>query len=152
MFYGDKSVPAFKSQTKNIDGFPLSLLLVYFCSLFSVILRIQPRSEDRCAELLLNRLRDLQATIATSYLDDPTNLAGAETQHAGSLSIPTHPATSLYLPRLGKFFWEVGDRERIPKGESDLKIERIKMGAREICFYEIHRTRCSRLIVGSELM
>ena len=57
------------------------------CSLYSAILRIQPRSQDKCAKLLLNQLRDLQTVLDASFVDNPCNLGDVETKHAGSLGI-----------------------------------------------------------------
>ena len=81
------NVPLFKSSTGRWSGVSRPLLSVVFCSLFSEILRIAPHSEDKCANMLLNHLRDLQALTTTSYIDDPTNLADTETKHAGSRPI-----------------------------------------------------------------
>ena len=65
----------------------LPILLADSCSLYTAILRIQPRSEDKCAKIILNYLRDLQALLRISYIDATTNLADVETKHAGSLDI-----------------------------------------------------------------
>ena len=65
----------------------LPILLTDSGSLYTAILRIQPRSEDRCAKIILNYLRDLQSLLRISYIDAPANLADVETKHAGSLDI-----------------------------------------------------------------
>ena len=63
------------------------LLLVDCCSLFCAILRIQPRSDDLCAKLMANRLRDLQTMLPISPIDASENLGDMETKRAGSLTI-----------------------------------------------------------------
>ena len=65
----------------------LPIFLTDSCSLYTAILRIQPRSEDRCAKIILNYLRDLQSLLRISYIDAPTNLAEVETKHTGPLNI-----------------------------------------------------------------
>ena len=63
------------------------LLLTDCCSLFSAILRIQPRSLDKCAKLVMNQLRDMQTLMDISFIDATCNLGDIETKHAGSLGI-----------------------------------------------------------------
>ena len=63
------------------------LLLTDCCSLYSSILRIQPRSQDKCAKLILNQIRDLQTVLDISFVDNTCNLGDVETKHAGSLGI-----------------------------------------------------------------
>ena len=65
------------------------LLLTDCCSLFSAILRMQPQSQDKCAKLLMNQLRDLQSLIDMSFVDNTCNLGDMETKHAASLNILT---------------------------------------------------------------
>ena len=65
------------------------LVLTDCCSLFSAILRSRPRSQDKCAKLLMNQLRDLQTLIDMSYIDNSCNLGDMETKHAASLNILT---------------------------------------------------------------
>ena len=69
------------------------LLLTDCCSLYSSILRIQPRSLDKCAKLIMNQLRDLQESIDISFVDATCNLGDIETKRAGPLSI-----LSLFFP------------------------------------------------------
>ena len=71
LFDGDPDIILFKYDMGNWDSLFRPVLLVDCCSLFSEILRIQPRSEGKCAKLLLNHLRDPQALIATSYIGAP---------------------------------------------------------------------------------
>ena len=63
------------------------LLLTDCCSLFSAILRIQPRSLDKCAKITMNQLRDMQEMLDISFVDATCNLGDIETKHAGSLSL-----------------------------------------------------------------
>ena len=63
------------------------ILLIDSRSLFPVVLRIQPRSDDKCAKITPNHLRDLQTLLRVSYIDAPTNLADAEAKRAGSLGV-----------------------------------------------------------------
>ena len=65
------------------------LLLTDCCSLFSAILRLQPKSQDKCAKLIMNQLRDLQSLLDVSFIDNSCNLGDIETKHAGSLTILT---------------------------------------------------------------
>ena len=65
------------------------LLLTDCCSLLSAILRIHPRSQDKCAKLLTNQLRDLQTLIDMSFADDSCNLGDMGTKHDASLNILT---------------------------------------------------------------
>ena len=65
------------------------LVLTDCCSLYSAILRIQPRSQDKCAKLILNQLRDLQTVLDISFVDNSCNLGDVETKHAVSLGILT---------------------------------------------------------------
>ena len=58
------------------------LILIDCWSLYSAILRIQKRSQYKCAKLIRNYIRGLQELIATSYIDAPYNLPDAETKHA----------------------------------------------------------------------
>ena len=62
-------------------------------------LRVRPRSEGRCGRFSMNHLGNPQAPIATSYVDAPKNLDGAETKHAGALTIMAKFLTSGKLPR-----------------------------------------------------
>ena len=79
-----------EKATKNLPrSLFRPLLLTDCCSLFSAILRIQPRSQDKCAKLVMNQLRDLQSLIDMSFVDNSCNLGDMETKHAGSLNILT---------------------------------------------------------------
>lgn len=63
------------------------ILSIDACSRYTAILRVQPRSGDKCAKITLNYLRDLQILLLISYIDVPTNLADVEPKHAGSLDV-----------------------------------------------------------------
>ena len=65
------------------------LLLTDSCSLFSAILRIQHRPQDKCAKLAMGRLRALQTLIDLSYVDNSYKSGDIETKNAGSLNITT---------------------------------------------------------------
>ena len=77
---GDSIALLAKFTTGNWAGIFRRLLIVGF-SLFSEILSIRPRSADKCDKLLLNRLRDFQDLITTSYINDPAKLADAYSKH-----------------------------------------------------------------------
>ena len=66
------------------------LVLTDFCSLFSEILRIRPRSPDKCAELILSQLRDLRHCLDLSFADNTCNIGGADTIHDAPLGIVSH--------------------------------------------------------------
>ena len=72
---------------KKLPALSEPILLIDSCSLFTAVLRIQPRSDDKCAKITPNHLRDLQKLLRISYIDAPTNLADAETKHGGSSDI-----------------------------------------------------------------
>ena len=63
------------------------ILLIDSRSLYTAILRTHPRSEDKCAKIVINHLRDLQTLLRISHIDATTNLADLDTKHAGSLDI-----------------------------------------------------------------
>ena len=63
------------------------LVLTDCRSLYIAILRIHPLSQDKCAKLILNQLRDLQAVLDISFVDNSCNLGDVETKNAGSLGI-----------------------------------------------------------------
>ena len=86
LFDGDPDILLPKYDLGNWDSIFRPLLLVECCSLFSEILRIQPRSEGKCAKLLLNHLRGPKALIATSYIGAPDESAKYR-KRTGSQSI-----------------------------------------------------------------
>ena len=53
------------------------------CSPFSSILRIQPRSTNKCAMWMLDNLRDLALLLEISPTDNSCNLGDVETKHSG---------------------------------------------------------------------
>ena len=55
----------------------------HLVSLYSAILRIHPKSQDKCARLVTNQLRDLQALRDISFVDAACNLGDIETKRAG---------------------------------------------------------------------
>ena len=83
LFDGDPDILPSKYDMGNWGSLFRPLLLVGCCSYFSEILRIQPRTEGKCAKLLLNHLRDPQALIATSYIGAPDESAQYR-KHTGS--------------------------------------------------------------------
>ena len=64
-----------------------STLLIDSRTLYTSDLRTRPRSEAKCATIILNYLRDLQLLLRTSRIDAPTDLADVGPKHAGSLDI-----------------------------------------------------------------
>ena len=60
------------------------------CSLYSAIMRIQPRPQDRCDKLILNHIRGLRRCLDLSFADNACNLCDVETKHEGSLGILSH--------------------------------------------------------------
>ena len=73
-----------KSQSRCVTF--RALLLPGCCSLYCAILKIQPRSDDKCATLLLNQLRGVRILLGRPFADSSCNLGDVETNHAVSLS------------------------------------------------------------------
>ena len=86
------------------------LILTDCCSLYGAILRLHPRTIERCARITLSFLRDALLMLAISYVDSTVNLGDVGAKHAGSLGILDH-----YL-RTGRFTLSfVGRKERVKK-------------------------------------
>ena len=66
------------------------LVLTDCCSLFRAILRIQPKSTDSCAKLILNQLRDFRHCLHLPSADNTCSLGDVETKHDGSMGILSH--------------------------------------------------------------
>ena len=66
------------------------LILTDCCSLYGAILRLQPRTIERCTRITLAFLRDALLMLAISYVDATVNLGDVGTKHAGSLGILDH--------------------------------------------------------------
>ena len=60
------------------------------CSLYGAILRLQPKTTERCARITLAFLRDALNLAAFSFVDATVNLGDVGTKHAGSLGILDH--------------------------------------------------------------
>ena len=63
------------------------MLLTDCCSLYGAILRLQPKTTERCTRITLAFLRDVMSLIAFSFVDATVNLGDIGTKHAGSLGI-----------------------------------------------------------------
>ena len=63
------------------------LILTDCCSLYSAILRLQPKTVERCTRITLAFLRDALDIIAFSYIDATVNIGDVGTRHAGNLGI-----------------------------------------------------------------
>ena len=66
------------------------LVLTDCCSLYSSMLRLQPKATERCTRITLGFLRDSMKLIAFSFVDAGVNLGDVGTKHAGSLGILDH--------------------------------------------------------------
>ena len=63
------------------------LVLTDCCSLYSSMLRLQPKTTERCTRITLGFLRDSMKLVAFSFIDAGVNLGDVGTKHAGSLGI-----------------------------------------------------------------
>ena len=63
------------------------MILTDCCSLYSSMLRLQPKTAERCTRIALGFLRDSMKLIAFSFIDAGVNLGDVGTKHAGSLGI-----------------------------------------------------------------
>ena len=70
------------------------LLLTECFSLLSAILRIHRTSIDKCAELILNLLRDMRVVLDISFVGNTCNLGDVGAKHAGPLGISVPLLTS----------------------------------------------------------
>ena len=75
-----------KGNNHRMDLFK-SLVVTDCCSLYSCILRFQPNAIERCVEILIGYLRDIQNLIVFSFIDAIVNLADVSTKHAGSMQL-----------------------------------------------------------------
>ena len=66
------------------------MVLTDCCSLYSAILRLQPKTVERCTRITLAFLRDSLEIVAFSYIDATVNIGDVGTKHAGSLGILDH--------------------------------------------------------------
>ena len=67
--------------------FVLFYWLIVALSLYSAIIRILPLSQDKCAKLIPNQLRDLKTVLGISLVDNSCNLGDVAANYAGSLGI-----------------------------------------------------------------
>ena len=63
------------------------LVLTDCCSLYSSMLRLQPKTTERCTRITLGFLRDSMKLVAFSFIDAGVNIGDVGTKHAGSLGI-----------------------------------------------------------------
>ena len=63
------------------------MILTDCCSLYGAILRLQPKTTERCARITLAFLRGALRITAFSYIDATVNLGDVGANHAGSLGI-----------------------------------------------------------------
>ena len=111
---------------------------------------IQTRPEDRCAKLLLNHIRCLQASIATSYIGAPSHHADTETKtrwvSVDSREIPPRRKVRAVV-HWGEFLREA--RERGTRKEKLIaKLRESKMGEKEVFGYGNPLGVRYRLIAG----
>ena len=66
---------------------PNPLVVADCCSLYSSILRYQPKSLGRCVKIPSCYLPDIQDFVAFSFIDDVVNLAEVSTKNAGSMQL-----------------------------------------------------------------
>ena len=66
------------------------LVLTDCCSIYSSMLRLQPKATERCARITLGFLRDSMKLLAFSFIDAGANLGDVGTKHAGSIGILDH--------------------------------------------------------------
>ena len=117
------------------------ILLIDSRSLFTAILRIQPRSDDKCAKITPKHLRDLQTLLRISYIDAPANLADTETKHAGSLDILARFMTT------GQFDVSfVGRRKmnEVKKSFRDHKNDKVKWVKKQNAVYDFNDTETTK--------
>ena len=79
-------IPSQQKSGKTIYCLFRPLLLTDCGSLYSAILRIQPKSKDNCSKLIMNQLRDMQSLMDMSFIDATCNLGDMETKHAAPLN------------------------------------------------------------------
>ena len=72
-----------KSDSKRIKP----LMLTDCFSLFSIILRMQPNANGRCARIILSDLRDSQALIAIRSVDASVDIGDAGAKHGWNNAI-----------------------------------------------------------------
>ena len=87
------------------------MILTDCCSLYGAILRLQPKTTERCTRATLAFLRDSLQITAFSYIDATVNLGDVGTKHAGSLGILDH------FLKTGRFTLVCREKEAIAKDE-----------------------------------
>lgn len=55
---------------RNVFG---PILLIDSRAIYTAILRLHPKHDDKCAKIILNHIRDLLTLLRISYTDAPTN-------------------------------------------------------------------------------
>ena len=66
---------------------PNPILLTDCCSLFSIILRMQPNAQERRSGVILAHFRDIQSLLSIGFIDATVNLIDVGTKHGGNNTI-----------------------------------------------------------------